>query len=71
MEDRYEELLSLVGDMGREVKPAYTGNKNSAERLKKSILAARGIVKELMVETEKFNRLQLQKEEQTFTDGVS
>ena len=35
------------------------------------ILAARGIVKELMVETEKFNRLQLQKEEQTFTDGVS
>ena len=36
LEEKYEDLLSIVGDMSREVKPAYTGNKASVERLKKS-----------------------------------
>jgi hypothetical protein len=70
LEEKYEDLLSIVGDMSREVKPAYTGNKASVERLKKSILMGRGIVKELLNEVEKYNRVQLASEEQTFMEGV-
>ena len=38
LEDRYAELMMVVAEMAREVKPAYTGNKGSAEKLKKSEL---------------------------------
>ena len=38
LEDKYTELMTVVAEMAREVKPAYTGNKGSAEKLKKSEL---------------------------------
>ena len=38
LEDKYTELMTVVSEMAREVKPAYTGNKGSAEKLKKSEL---------------------------------
>ena len=36
LETHYTELLKLVGEIGRDVKPAYTNNKVSTDRLRKS-----------------------------------
>jgi len=36
LEDRYGDLLKVIGDIGKDVKPAYTNNKMSADRLKRS-----------------------------------
>ena len=38
VEDKYTELMTVVAEIAREVKPAYTGNKGSAEKVKKSEL---------------------------------
>lgn len=32
----YNELMRVIGDIGRDVKPAYTGSKSSTDKLRKS-----------------------------------
>ena len=32
----YNELLRVISDIGRDVKPAYTSNKSSIDKLRKS-----------------------------------
>ncbi len=34
----YNELLRVIGDIGRDVKPAYTSSKSSIDKLRKSEL---------------------------------
>lgn len=36
LEKHYNELLKLIGEIGRDIKPAYTNSKLSADRLRKS-----------------------------------
>ncbi len=38
LETHYKELLRMIEEIGRDVKPSYTNNKASADRLKKSEL---------------------------------
>ena len=36
LQTHYEELLRVIGEVGKDVKPAYTNSKISADRLKRS-----------------------------------
>ena len=53
LESRYNDLLKVIGDIGRDVKPAYTNSKVSADRLKKNIMIARGVLRECLTELDK------------------
>lgn len=50
---KYSQLVSIIEDVGREIRPSYAGNKISAERVKRGIIQARIVVRECLVETEK------------------
>ncbi|XP_050299047.1 cyclin-dependent kinase 2-associated protein 1-like [Anthonomus grandis grandis] len=53
---KYAQLLNAIEEMGREVRPTYAGSRSSAERLKKSIVSARILVRECLIETERSAR---------------
>lgn len=50
---KYAQLLSVIEDMGKEVRTAYAGNKTSVERLKKGIIQAKHLVGECLIEAER------------------
>jgi hypothetical protein len=50
---RYQQLLSIVDEMGKDIRNTYLGNKNSTERLKRSIASARILVKDCQLECER------------------
>lgn len=52
-QSRYQQLLGIIDEMGREIKTCYLGNKNSIERLKRGIASARILVKDCQIECEK------------------
>ena len=70
---KYNNLLANIAEVGRDVKPAYTNNKSSSERLRKSkmaimndniinvvhtdIVITRNTIRDLMVELEKYSRI--------------
>ena len=49
----YGQLVSMLQELGREVRPAYAGNRASSERLKRGIAHARSLVREAMMECER------------------
>ena len=49
----YGQLVYLLQEMGREVRPAYAGNRASTDRLKRGVAHARLLVREAMVESER------------------
>ncbi|KAL1494208.1 hypothetical protein ABEB36_009840 [Hypothenemus hampei] len=53
---KYAQLLNVIEEMGKEVRPTYAGSRSSAERLKRSIVSARILVKECLLETERSAR---------------
>lgn len=53
---KYTQLLSVIEDMGKEVRTAYAGNKTSVERLKKGIVQAKHLVGECLIEAERSAR---------------
>lgn len=53
---KYAQLLAVIEEMGKEVRPCYTGSKASAERLKRAAVYARILVRECLVETERSAR---------------
>lgn len=53
---KYNQLLALIEELGKDIRPTYTGNRNCAERLKRGINHARALVKECLHEVEKNNR---------------
>ncbi|XP_056648500.1 cyclin-dependent kinase 2-associated protein 1 [Diorhabda sublineata] len=55
-QSKYAQLLSVIEEMGREVRPTYAGSRSSAERLKRNIVSARILVRECLIETEKSAR---------------
>lgn len=44
LEVHYNELLKMIEEIGRDVKPSYTSNKVSTDRLKKSMLALINVI---------------------------
>ncbi|KAF5289721.1 hypothetical protein FQA39_LY03638 [Lamprigera yunnana] len=55
-QSKYAQLLGVIEEMGREVRPTYAGSRSSAERLKRGIVHARILVRECLIETEKSAR---------------
>ncbi|ESO87200.1 hypothetical protein LOTGIDRAFT_99981, partial [Lottia gigantea] len=53
---KYGQLLGVIEDMGRDIRPTYAGNRTSAERLKRSIVHARILVRECLMECERSAR---------------
>eukprot|EP00794_Sanderia_malayensis_P014356 gene14358-15852_t len=55
-QSKYGELLNVIEDLGREIKPTYAGSKMAQERLKKGIMHARTLVRECLLEVDKSSR---------------
>ncbi|XP_063709923.1 cyclin-dependent kinase 2-associated protein 1-like [Culicoides brevitarsis] len=53
---KYAQLLMVIEEMGRDVRPTYSGSRSSAERLKRGIVHARILVRECLLETERSSR---------------
>lgn len=53
---KYAQLLAVIEEMGKEVRPSYSGSRSSAERLKRGIVHARILVRECLNETERSAR---------------
>ncbi|WKX91317.1 hypothetical protein Q1695_009843 [Nippostrongylus brasiliensis] len=51
--DMYQQLLAVIEELGKDIRPTYTGNKICAERLKRSIAHSRILVRECLIEAEK------------------
>ncbi|KAI4504136.1 hypothetical protein M0802_000607 [Mischocyttarus mexicanus] len=52
-QSRYIQLLKVIEELGREIRPCYAGSRTSAERVKRGLIHARSLVKECLGETEK------------------
>lgn len=52
---KYSQLLMVIEEMSRDIRPTYSGSRGSAERLKRTIVTARILVRECLLETEKQN----------------
>ncbi|KAI1881973.1 hypothetical protein AGOR_G00245700 [Albula goreensis] len=52
-QSKYAELLAIIEDLGKEIRPTYAGSKTAMERLKRGIIHARGLVRECLAETER------------------
>ncbi|XP_029529387.1 cyclin-dependent kinase 2-associated protein 2-like isoform X1 [Oncorhynchus nerka] len=52
----YSELLSVIEEMSREIRPTYAGSKSAMERLKRGIIHTRALVRECLAETERSAR---------------
>lgn len=53
---KYAQLLAVIEEMGKDVRPSYSGSRTSAERLKRGIVNARILVRECLIETERSAR---------------
>jgi len=53
---KYQQLLLVIEEIGKDIRPTYAGSKTSAERLKRSIIQARILVRECLMETERANQ---------------
>ncbi|XP_065079136.1 uncharacterized protein LOC135702074 [Ochlerotatus camptorhynchus] len=53
---KYAQLLMVIEEMGRDIRPTYSGSRSSAERLKRGIVHARILVRECLLETERSAR---------------
>lgn len=43
----------VIEEMGKDIRPTYSGSRSSAERLKRTIVTARILVRECLLETER------------------
>ena len=43
-QSKYQQLLSVIEEMSKDIRPTYAGSKSSAERLKRGIVYARILV---------------------------
>ncbi|CAF1246712.1 unnamed protein product [Adineta steineri] len=55
-QSKYAQLLNVIEEMGKDIKPTYAGNKNSAERLRRAIASARILTRECQLECDRNNR---------------
>ena len=50
---KYNQLLTLLDEMSKDIRPSYAGSKSSAERLKRGIAHARILVREAEIEADR------------------
>ena len=50
--NKYGQLLSVIQEMSRDLRPMYTGSRTSIERFKRNITTARSLVTECMSDTD-------------------
>nr|XP_045016050.1 cyclin-dependent kinase 2-associated protein 1-like [Jaculus jaculus] len=50
-QSQYAELLAIIEEPGKEIRPTYAGSESAMERLKRGILHAPGLVRECLAET--------------------
>lgn len=50
---KYQQLLQIIEELGKDIRPTYTGNKLCAERLKRTIIHARILVRECLLEADR------------------
>lgn len=55
-QSKYAQLLSVIEEMGKDLRPTYAGSNSSKERLKRGIVHARILVRECLMETERSAR---------------
>ena len=55
---KYSQLLSVLDELGKDIRPTYTGNRNCQERLKRGIIHARMLVRDCILDVEKSARQQ-------------
>lgn len=55
-QSKYATLLTVIEELGRDIRPTYAGNKLAAERLKRGIVHARVLTRECMVESDRIAR---------------
>ena len=55
-QSKYAQLLAVIEELGKDIRPTYAGSKSSAERLKRGIVHARILVRECLMETERSAR---------------
>lgn len=55
-QSKYGQLLAVIEDMGKDIRPTYAGSKTSAERLKRGLMHARILVRECLMECDKAAR---------------
>lgn len=55
-QSKYSQLLAVIEDMGRDIRPTYSGSRTSSERLKRGIVHARILVRECLMECERSAR---------------
>merc|ERR1712131_265892 len=55
---KYEDLVGVIEELGKDVRPTYAGSKSAAERLKRVLHHARQLVRESQAEAEKLVRSQ-------------
>jgi len=53
---KYTQLLAVIEEIGKDIRPTYAGSKSSAERLKRGIVHARILVREALMEAERSGR---------------
>ncbi|XP_064391720.1 cyclin-dependent kinase 2-associated protein 1-like [Halichondria panicea] len=53
LETHYNELLRMIEEIGRDVKPSYTNSKSSTDRLKKNIMLARAVLRDCLSDLDK------------------
>lgn len=49
---KYSQLLMILEEMGRDIRPTYSGSRSSTERLKRGIVHARILIRECLLEAE-------------------
>ncbi len=50
---KYSQLLAVLEEMGKDIRPSYAGSKSSSERLKRGIVHARILVREALAEADR------------------
>lgn len=61
---KYNQLIALIEELGKEIRPTYTGNRNSTEKLKRAIAHGRILARECILEVEKNARQQQYQQQQ-------
>nr|XP_015858442.2 cyclin-dependent kinase 2-associated protein 1-like [Peromyscus maniculatus bairdii] len=51
-QSKYAELLTIIEELGKEIRPTYAGSKSAMERLKRGIIHALSLVLECLAEME-------------------
>ncbi|RWS26699.1 cyclin-dependent kinase 2-associated protein 2-like protein, partial [Leptotrombidium deliense] len=50
---KYSQLLAVIEEMGKDLRPIYSGSKTAAERFKRGIIQARLLIREALLEAER------------------